>query len=488
MIKVLIAAAEAVPFAKTGGLGDVIGSLPKELIKQGVDARVIMPNYLDIPDGFKRQMEFKNHFFVQVGWRQQYCGILEFVYQGVTFYFVDNEYYFKRHGCYGYHDDAERFGFFCRAVLESLAKIDFMPDVIHCHDWHAGMVSVLFDAHYRNVPAYKQIKTLFTIHNLRYQGVFPKEILHDILSLDWRYFNAEGVEFHEGVSFMKGGLAYSDMISTVSRTYAQEIQDPFFGEELDGFLRKRQGDLVGIVNGIDYDVYNPKNDKYICSQYDVEHLEQKMKNKTNLQRRLGLPVREDVPIIALVSRLVGPKGFDLIEHMFFNLVKQAAAVGEEFYDIQLVVLGTGEARYENFFKYMAWQYPGKVSANIMFDDELAHQIYAGADLFLMPSLYEPCGIGQLIAMRYGTLPIVREIGGLKDTVQSYNEQTGEGNGFTFVNYNAHDMLDTINWALKTFQDKKVWNQVVKNAMQSDYSWQQSAIQYVNTYKKLIGQV
>lgn len=488
MIKVLIAAAEAVPFAKTGGLGDVIGSLPKELIKQGVDARVIMPNYLDIPDGFKQQMEFKKHFFVQVGWRQQYCGILEFVYQGVTFYFVDNEYYFKRHGCYGYHDDAERFGFFCRAVLESLAKIDFMPDVIHCHDWHAGMVSVLFDAHYRHVPAYQQIRTLFTIHNLRYQGVFPKEILHDILSLDWRYFNAEGVEFHEGVSFMKGGLAYSDMISTVSRTYAHEIQDPFFGEELDGFLRKRQGDLVGIVNGIDYDVYNPKSDKYICSQYDVEHLDQKMKNKINLQRRLGLPVREDVPIIALVSRLVGPKGLDLIEHMFFNLVKQAAAVGEEFYDIQLVVLGTGEARYENFFKYMAWQYPGKVSANIMFDDELAHQIYAGADLFLMPSLYEPCGIGQLIAMRYGTLPIVREIGGLKDTVQSYNEQTGEGNGFTFVNYNAHDMLDTINWALKTFQDKKVWNQVVKNAMKSDYSWQQSAIQYVNTYTKLIGQV
>lgn len=486
MIKVLIAAAEAVPFAKTGGLGDVIGSLPKELKKQGVDARVIMPNYQDIPERFKQEMVFKNHFFVQVGWRQQYCGILEFVYEGVTFYFVDNEYYFKRHGFYGYQDDAERFGFFCRAVVESLNKIDFMPDVIHCHDWHTGMVSVLLDAHYRHNPEYQHVKTLFTIHNLRYQGIFGQEILHDILSLDWKYFTPEGVEFHKAVNFMKGGLAYSDMISTVSRTYAQEIQDPYFGEELDGFLRKRQNDLVGIVNGIDYDVYNPANDKGIYSQYDVYTLEQKIKNKTELQNRLGLPVREEVPIIALVSRLVGPKGLDLVERMLLDLVKQAATEGTEFYDLQLVVLGTGEARYENFFKYMAWQYPGKISANIMFNEDLAHQIYAGADMFLMPSLYEPCGIGQLIAMRYGCLPIVREIGGLRDTVRSYNEQTCEGNGFTFVNYNAHEMLDTINKALRTFQDKECWHKIVRNAMNSDYSWRQSASQYKEVYQKLIG--
>jgi starch synthase len=484
MTKVLIAAAEAVPFAKTGGLGDVIGSLPKELIKQGVDARVIMPNYQDIPDRFKSQMVFKNHFFVQVGWRQQYCGILEFVYEGVTFYFVDNEYYFKRHGLYGYPDDAERFGFFCRAVVEFLDKIDFMPDVIHCHDWHTGMVSVLLDAHYRGKPEHKEIKTLFTIHNLGYQGVFSQDILHDILSLDWKYFTPEGVEFHKAVNFMKGGLAYSDMISTVSRSYAQEIQDPYFGEELDGFLRKRQNDLVGIVNGIDYDVYNPAKDKGIFSQYDVNSLENKSINKTELQARLGLPVRGDVPVIALVSRLVGAKGLDLIERMLQDLMKQAAATGKEFYDIQLVILGTGEARYENFFKYMAWQYPGKVSANIMFDEDLAHQIYAGADMFLMPSLYEPCGIGQLIAMRYGCLPIVREIGGLRDTVKSYDEQTCEGNGFTFVNYNAHEMLDTVNWVLKTFQDKECWNKIVKNAMNSDYSWRKSASEYKEIYKKL----
>ncbi|AJQ25780.1 glycogen synthase GlgA [Pelosinus fermentans] len=487
MTKVLIAAAEAVPFAKTGGLGDVIGSLPKELIKQGVDARVIMPNYQDIPEGFKSQMVFKNHFFVQVGWRQQYCGILEFVYEGVTFYFADNEYYFKRHGFYGYGDDAERFGFFCRAVLEALDKIDFMPDIIHCHDWHTGMISVLLDAHYRERPKYKKIKTLFTIHNLKYQGVFSQDILHDILSLDWTYFTPEGVEFHKAVNFMKGGLAYADMISTVSRTYAKEIQDPYFGEELDGFLRKRQNRLVGIVNGIDYAVYNPATDKLISSTYDVNTLEKKKQNKLELQARLGLPVREDVPVIAIVSRLVSAKGLDLVERMFQDLVKQAAIAGKDTYDIQLVVLGTGEARYENFFKYMAWQYPGKVSANIMFDEDLAHQIYAGADMFLMPSLYEPCGIGQLIAMRYGCLPIVREIGGLRDTVRSYNQEICEGNGFTFVNYNAHEMADTINWALRTFQDKECWNKIVKNAMQSDYSWQKSAKQYKEMYQKLIKQ-
>ena len=487
MTKVLIAAAEAVPFAKTGGLGDVIGSLPKELIKQGVDARVIMPNYQDIPEGFKSQMVFKNHFFVQVGWRQQYCGILEFVYEGVTFYFADNEYYFKRHGFYGYGDDAERFGFFCRAVLEALDKIDFMPDIIHCHDWHTGMISALLDAHYREKPKYKKIKTLFTIHNLKYQGVFSQDILHDILSLDWKYFTPEGVEFHKAVNFMKGGLAYADMISTVSRTYAKEIQDPYFGEELDGFLRKRQNRLVGIVNGIDYAVYNPATDKLISSTYDVDTLEKKKQNKIELQARLGLPVREDVPVIAIVSRLVSAKGLDLVERMFQDLVKKVAISGNDTYNIQLVVLGTGEARYENFFKYMAWQYPGKVSANIMFDEDLAHQIYAGADMFLMPSLYEPCGIGQLIAMRYGCLPIVREIGGLRDTVRSYNQEICEGNGFTFVNYNAHEMADTINWALKTFQDKECWNKIVKNAMQSDYSWQKSAKEYKEMYQKLIKQ-
>ena len=482
MLKVLFVAAEAVPFAKTGGLADVIGSLPKELKQQGVDARVILPNYQDIPEQYKKQMVFKNKFPVQVGWRQKYCGVLEFVHEGITFYFIDNEYYFKRFGLYGYNDDAERFGFFCRAVLESLPQIDFIPDILHCHDWHTGMVSVMLDAHYRHLPEYGHIKTLFTIHNLRYQGVFDKGILHDILSLDWKYFNHDGVEFHNAVNFMKAGLAYSNVISTVSHTYAQEIQDPYFGEQLDGFLRKRQDDLVGIVNGIDYDVYNPATDQKIVSQYDVRSLAKKSKNKVALQQQLGLTVNAETPIIAIVSRLVGQKGMDLVEGIIVDMLKNMSV---EHYDAQLVVLGTGEARYENFFKYIAWQYPGKISASILFDDTLARQIYAGADMFLMPSLYEPCGIGQMIAMRYGCVPIVREIGGLRDTVEPYNQETGTGNGFSFANYNAHEMFATINYAIAVFKDKGKWNQVVKNAMTSDYSWKSSAKQYQEVYKKMI---
>ena len=482
MLKVLFVAAEAVPFAKSGGLGDVIGSLPKELKQQGVDARVILPNYQDIPEKYKQQMVFKNKFAVQVGWRQMYCGVLEFVYEGITFYFIDNEYYFKRYGFYGYDDDAERFGFFCRAVLESLTRIDFMPDILHCHDWHTGMISAIFDAHYRHLPEYQHIKTLFTIHNLRYQGVFDKGILHDILSLDWKYFNHDGVEFNNAVNFMKAGLAYSNVISTVSRTYAQEIQDPYFGEQLDGFLRKRQGDLVGIVNGIDYDVYNPATDQKIASNYNVDSLSQKAKNKLELQQQLGLTVNADIPMVAVVSRLVGPKGMDLIEGILVDQLKQMSI---DHYDAQLVILGTGEARYENFFKYMAWQYPGKISANILFDDALARQIYAGADMFLMPSLYEPCGIGQLIAMRYGCVPIVRDIGGLRDTVEPYNQDTGTGNGFVFANYNAHEMFETINKAIAIFKNKKEWNKIVTNAMTSDYSWKSSAKQYQKIYKGMM---
>ena len=483
MLKVLFVAAEAVPFIKTGGLGDVIGSLPKELKRQGLDVRVMLPNYRDIPEKYKAQMVVKKDFIVQIGWRQQYCGVLELEYQGITFYFIDNEYYFKRHGFYGYGDDGERFSFFCKAVLESLTKIDFMPDVLHCHDWHTGMVSALLDAEYRQLSEYKHLKTMFTIHNLRYQGVFPKEILSNVLSLGWHYFHPDGVEFYETVNFMKAGLAYSNLISTVSRTYAQEIQYSYFGEKLEGLLSKRQGDLVGIVNGIDYEVHNPAIDTKICSNYDVDSLPNKTKNKLQLQEQLGLTVKGDIPMIAIVSRLVGPKGMDLIENIIVDMFKYMSS---EDYEVQLVVLGTGEARYENFFRYMAWEYSGKVSANIMFDDTLAHQIYAGADLFLMPSLYEPCGIGQLIAMRYGCLPIVRETGGLRDTVQPYNQHQSTGNGFSFANYNAHEMSDTIIRALSIFKNKEEWNKIVKNAMNSDYSWENSAKQYQELYEKMIG--
>lgn len=484
MMKILFAAAEAVPFAKTGGLGDVIGSLPKELRKQGLDVRVVLPKYQEIPDAFKERMVFRGEFSVPVGWRQQYCGVFELEHEGVPFYFIDNEYYFKRRGFYGYHDDAERFAFFSRAVLEVLPEVDFIPDVVHCHDWHTGMIPAFLDAHYRQVPGYETLRTVFTIHNLRYQGIFPKEIVPDILGLDWKYFNDGSIEFYDDVNFMKAGIAYADLVSTVSRTYAQEIQDPFFGEKLDGLLRARQDSLVGIVNGIDYDIYNPASDPHIAKPYNADDLSGKAQCKLSLQQRLGLPQRADVPIVAIVSRLVGPKGMDLVEFGINQLTKRANAEGRERYDMQIVVLGTGEARYENFFKYLAWQYPGKVSANIMFDDVLAHQAYAGADIFVMPSLYEPCGIGQLIAMRYGCLPLVRETGGLHDTVVPYNKYTGEGTGFTFSNYNAHEMIDALDRALDAYHDKDMWHKLQQNAMQMDYSWRESARQYQEMYERL----
>lgn len=476
MVKVLFVAAEAVPFIKTGGLADVIGSLPKALKSQGIDVRVMLPKYSDIPNSFKEEMKAIAQLTVPVSWRQQYCGVEQLEYQGVPFYFVDNEYYFKRPGIYGHYDDAERYAYFCRAVLESLPSIDFKPDVIHCHDWHSGMVSVFLKAFYDGNPFYQDIRTLFTIHNLGYQGVFAKEILPDILGLDQSYFTPDKLEFHDGVSFMKGGLVYSDIITTVSKTYAEEIQYPYFGEKLDGFLRARRADLKGIVNGIDYDLHNPAADQHLSANYNIKTIHLKQENKVKLQQRLGLPVRRDIPILAIVSRLVAPKGLDLIAHVLDELL------GHE--DVQLVVLGTGEEKYQQMFQHAAWQYPSKVSANIFFDETLAHQIYGGADIFLMPSLYEPCGIGQLIALRYGTLPVVRETGGLKDTVLPYSKYTGEGNGFTFTNYNAHDMLFTIKRALGLFYDRPLWNKIVINAMNSDYSWSKSAREYINLYENL----
>lgn len=475
MKKILHVAAEAVPFVKTGGLADVIGSLPKELKKQGLDVRVVLPKYGDIPQKYKDEMQFVTHFEVAVGWRQKYCGIATLEYEGVTFYFIDNEEYFGRSGLYGHFDDAERFAFFCRAVLEMLPQLEYQPDVIHSHDWHAALVSIFLRTQYDS-SFYQGIRTLFTIHNLRYQGVFTKEIMGDILGLDWEYFRPDALEFYGSINFMKGGIVASDLISTVSDTYAQEIQYPFFGEQLDGLLRARKMDLVGIVNGIDYDIYNPASDPHIASSYDVNSIDQKMVNKLKLQEQLGLPLKREVPVIAIISRLVSAKGLDLVAHIFDELIA--------YEDVQLVVLGTGEEQYQNLFQHAAWTYPSKVSVHINFDEALAHQIYAGADMFLMPSLYEPCGIGQLIALRYGTLPIVRETGGLKDTVHAFSKYTCEGNGFTFAPYNAHDMFYTIKRALGMYYDKPTWRRIVENAMNSDFSWRYSAQKYISLYRQL----
>lgn len=475
-MKILYVAAEAVPFAKTGGLADVAGSLPKALKADGVDVRVIMPKFGMIPEAYRNAMEHVYDGELPVAWRKKYVGLDKYELDGVTYYFVDNEEYFNREGFYGYDDDAERFSFFSRAVLDLLPAMDFWPDVIHTNDWHAGLVNVFLKLEHMGDARYERIKTVYTIHNLKYQGVFPKDVMPDVLGLDWKYFNNGDLEFYDAVNFMKGGIIYADAITTVSKTYAKEIQYPYFGEHLDGLLRSREQDLSGIVNGIDYSVYNPRTDKYIFETYDEESLDRKLDNKTELQKSLGLPERRNVPLIAIVSRLVEPKGMDLVVRMMDELLQHE--------DIQLVVLGTGEKRYEDWFKGLAWRYPKKVSVNIYFSNELAQRIYAGADIFLMPSNYEPCGIGQLIALRYGTIPVVRQTGGLKDTVQQYNKYTQEGNGFVFENYNAHEMMYALKRALSFYGNYEIWHKIQLNAVQADYSWKRSAKEYEALYERL----
>lgn len=479
MTKVLYVTSESVPFIKTGGLADVSFSLPKELRKNGIDIRVVIPNYNDIPQYLKNQMSFLKYIYVKVGWRNQYCGIKYMEYEGIPYYFIDNEYYFKRdgvYGIYGFYDDAERFSFFNKAVLEIIKHIDFKPDIIHCNDWHTGMISPLISSNYKNDDYYDDIKTIFTIHNLKYQGIFPPEILGELLDIGMDHFNIDALEFYGGVSFMKGGINYSNIVTTVSESYSIEIQNEYYGEKLDGLLRKRNSDLYGIINGIDYDIYDPQNDKYIFENYDENSLDKKVNNKTKLQEYLNLSMNSNTPIIGIISRLDSMKGLDLIVCILDELLSM---------DIQIVVLGTGDKYFESIFKNYAVKYKDKLSANILFDNELAHKIYAGCDMFLMPSLFEPCGLSQLIALRYGTLPIVRETGGLKDTVMPYNEITEEGNGFSFTNYNAHDMLYTIKMAVEYYKNKKIWRKIVENALDKDYSWKNSALMYEQLYNKLI---
>lgn len=475
-MKILYVAAEAVPFAKTGGLADVAGSLPKALEADGVDVRVIMPKYGKIPKEYRNAMQHVYDGTLPVAWREKYVGLDAYKLGDVTYYFVDNEEYFDREGFYGYGDDAERFSFFSRAVLNLLPVLDFWPDVIHTNDWHAGLVNVFLKLEHMGDERYEKIKTVYTIHNLKYQGIFPKDVMTDVLGLDWKYFNNGDLEFFDAVNFMKGGIIYADAVTTVSKTYAQEIQYPYFGEHLDGLLRSRADDLSGIVNGIDYDVYNPRTDKNLFETYDEGSLDRKLDNKTELQKALGLPVRRNEPLVAIVSRLVEPKGMDLVVRMMDEILQHE--------DIQLVVLGTGEKRYEDWFKGLAWRYPKKVSANIYFSNQLAQRIYAAADIFLMPSNYEPCGIGQLIALRYGTIPVVRQTGGLKDTVTQYNKYTQEGNGFVFENYNAHEMMYALKRALSFYGNYEIWHKIQLNAVRADFSWKRSAKEYEALYEKL----
>ena len=480
-MKILFAASECVPFIKTGGLADVVGALSPVLAQKGVDVRVMVPLYASIPEKWTSQMKTECEFEVELGWRKQYCGIKSLEYQGVKFYFIDNQFYFGRSYIYGLGgDEYERFGFFSRAIIDALPHLEFQPDVIHCNDWQTGMVPALLKIQYAHFPFYQNIKTAYTIHNLQYQGVFPIKAVQDTLGLGDSLFTSDKLECYGCANYMKAGLVYADELTTVSPSYSDEIQTAFYGERLDGLLRARKDQLSGILNGIDIDDYDPSKDPMIYANYDPYHLGGKEYCKQELQKELGLNVDPNAPVVGIISRLSNQKGLDLIECVIRELMDTG---------IQLVVLGMGEAKYTNLFSWAESEYPGRLAARFAMNHQLAHRIYAGADMFLMPSQFEPCGLSQLISLRYGTVPIVRETGGLRDTVLSYNKFTDEGNGFSFFNYNAHDMLHTVRRAVHYYKNnREVWYKLIVRGMTGDYSWYSSANKYMEMYDRLIAQV
>ncbi len=480
MKKILFVASEAVPFVKTGGLADVAGSLPKCFDKEIYDVRVMIPKYMCMKQEWKDKLTYISHFYMDYLGESRYVGLLKCVHEGITFYFIDNEWYFNGSTLYGdWLYDLEKFSFFCNAALSALPVLGFRPDLIHCHDWQTGLIPVYLKDHYAGSEFYRGIKSVITIHNLKFQGVWNVDTIKRLTGLSDYYFTSDKLEAYQNGNLLKGGIVYADAVTTVSETYAEEIKTPFYGENLDGLMRARANSLRGIVNGIDYDEFNPETDEFIAQKYSAANFRrEKIKNKRALQKELGLGQDDKVMMIGVVSRLTDQKGFDLIQYVMEDLCRDS---------VQLVVLGTGEERYENMFRHFAWKYPDKVSANIYYSDPLSHKIYAACDAFLMPSLFEPCGLSQLMALRYGTLPIVRETGGLKDTVQPYNEYEGTGTGFSFANYNADEMLATIRYAEKIYYDKKrEWNKIVDRAMAQDYSWHASALKYQELYDWLIG--
>lgn len=472
-MKVLFASSEALPFKASGGLGDVAGSLPQALRKRLIGCRVVMPLYDTISQELKDSMTFLTSISVPVAWRRQYCGIFEAKAGGVIYYLLDNQYYFKRDGIYGYYDDAERFAFFARAVLEIIPAIGFKPDIIHCNDWQTALTPVYYNTLYANRPGYENIKTVFTIHNIQYQGTYGMELVNEVIGIPERATSL--VEYDGDVNFMKGAIETADKVTTVSPSYANEILDPWYSHGLDIILNQRSWKLSGILNGIDTDLYNPETDKDIAVNYNSSNFEPKKINKQKLQEYFSLPIREDVPVIGMVTRLVGHKGLDLVKAVLDELLATT--------DIQFVVLGSGEWQYESFFKDMAAKYPDKMGLKLGFVPSLSKKIYAGADMFLMPSKSEPCGLSQMISLRYGTIPIVRETGGLRDSIKDSGD--GEGNGFTFSSYNAHDMLFTIKRAIEGYSHREGWNILMKRAMECDNSWGKSANEYIRLYKSLL---
>ncbi len=470
-MKILYASGEAYPFAMSGGLADVAGALPKALRRRLIGCRVVMPLYGCVSDELRAQMKFITAITVPVAWRRQYCGIFEAKVDGVIYYLLDNQYYFKREGLYGHYDDAERFAFFSRAVLEIIPYIDYTPDIIHCNDWQTAMVPVYLDRFYRYDPRYANIKTVYTIHNIQYQGIYGHELVEDVLGLPEE--DTGLVEWDGCVNLMKAGIQCSHKVTTVSPTYAKEILTPYFSHGLDGILKQYEYKLCGIVNGIDTVVYDPETDKAVFENYSAEKPEGKAVNKRELQKHMGLPEREDAMLVGIVSRLVSHKGFDLVKCIFEDMLKA---------DLQVVILGSGDWEYENFFYEMSQKYPEKVAFKMGFIPALARKIYAGADIFLMPSQSEPCGLAQMIALRYGTIPVVRKTGGLNDTITDIS--SGDGNGFVFDNYNAHEMLDKIWQAIGLYHTDE-WKPLVDKVMRIDNGWNVSADAYIKLYKELL---
>ncbi|MDE6660822.1 MAG: glycogen synthase GlgA [Anaeroplasmataceae bacterium] len=470
-MRVLFCASESAPYAKTGGLADVIGALPKALKEKGCDARVIMPYYKKIKE--KNIANYRGYAYVKIAERMEYVGVFSAEHEGVEFYFIDSDRYFNRDGLYGYGDDGERFAFFSFAILEAIKVIDFFPDVIHLNDWQTGLIPYILKANYHFYPEYNRIKTVYSIHNIQYQGNFPMDMMR-ILFMPY----SSSLEFDNCINFMKAGILESNIVTTVSETYKNEVLTDYYGYRLNNILGLRYFDFYGIVNGIDVVKYNPETDKHIYSNYSIKNASAgKKANKEALLKEFGLGT-EDVPLFGLVSRLVDQKGIDLLMPILDDVINYSNA--------KFILMGSGDSMYEDFFRSMEARYPDRFKCYIGYSDPIAQKIYAGCDIFLMPSKFEPCGLGQMIAMRYGTLPLVRETGGLKDTVEPYNEFTNEGTGFSFANFNAIELKDVMFLALNTYnENKEAWNTLVKQAMEKDYSWSSSAAKYLDIYKKIM---
>ena len=471
-MKILYVSSEAFPFCKTGGLADVAGSLPPALARNGDDVAVILPLYGQIGRQWRQQMTFRRYIYVDLGWRHQYCGLFSLERDGVTWYFVDNEHYFCRGALYGEFDDGERFAFFCKAVIDLLPSLDWMPDILHCNDWHTAMLPMLAKTQYGGAIQ-GSLRWLLTIHNIAYQGKFGFDYVQDLLGIEDQYYTPEFMELNGCASFLKAGCVFADRINTVSPTYAQEIKTAYFGEGLEGILSARSSELSGIINGIDTRVFNPYTDPALPARYHKGRLSGKRLCKLELQRGFGLEQRAEAPIFAMVTRMTEQKGFDLVERMLDELM--------QYNDMQFFMLGSGDKDYEDFMRNSETRYKGRLCAFIGYNEELSHRVYAGADFLLMPSRFEPCGLSQMIAMRYGTLPVVRETGGLKDSVKPYNRYTGEGTGFSFADFNAHEMKDAVLLALECYHKPEIMQSLIRQAMEADFSFDRSSEEYAKLY-------